>query len=87
MTALSWINATAQTALLVEHPMHWLNERTESVSSPHLAHSTNADALPLNPVIEPSLCSLTGTSADFKLITLKKAASSQSLLYVICPFF
>jgi hypothetical protein len=32
--------------LLVEHPMHWLKERTESVSSPHLAHSTNADALP-----------------------------------------
>jgi hypothetical protein len=56
--------------------MHWLKDRIESVSSPHLAHSTNVDALPLNPVIEPNLCSRTGTSADFKLITLKKFASS-----------
>jgi hypothetical protein len=59
--------------------MHWLKERSESVSSPHLAHSTNAEALPLNPVIEPSLCSLTATSADFKLTTLKKISPSISL--------
>jgi hypothetical protein len=73
------MRATAQTALLVEHPMHWLKKRVESVSSPHLAHSTNADALPLKPVIEPSLCSLTGTSAAFKFITLKKAAPSRRI--------
>jgi hypothetical protein len=60
-------------ALLVEHPIHWLKERAESVNSPHLAHSTSAAALPLKPVIEPSLRSLTGTSADFKLTMLKGA--------------
>jgi hypothetical protein len=65
------MSATAQVALLVEQPMHWLNERVESVSSPHLAQLTNSDALPLKPVMEPSLCSRTCTSAAFKLTVLK----------------
>jgi hypothetical protein len=71
MSALSCMSTTAQVALLVEHPMHWLNERVESVSSPHLAQLTSSDALPLKPVMEPSLCSRTCTSAAFKLTVLK----------------